>query len=109
MYGLSVIARLADECEKDTHYSHVIGTYHDLGMACVGPNPKLRQFVKIFIVISCTLVNVSVIIANTAAVTDFVVSHIADINPNLVKLYISIIYILVVITIVEPERIKIIT
>lgn len=103
-YGMWIIASLTNEIEDLTHSAKRVLTYHDLGMACV--TQKWQAFVKWTIILSCTCVNLAVVVANSANLADFFVTIIGG-DTRMMKGGLCFVYVLILACTPEPEKIKI--
>jgi hypothetical protein len=79
-------------------------TYHDAGMACVPPKYKLLT--KILVLFSCITANIAVVAANVTNISLFLSDLLAYPNLRVIKLGITIIFLIVIVLVPEPEKIK---
>jgi hypothetical protein len=79
-------------------------TYHDAGMACVPP--KYKSLTKILVLFSCITANIAVVAANVTNISIFLSDLLAYPNLRVIKLGITVLFLIVIVLVPEPEKIK---
>lgn len=85
--------------------SRSIKTYHDSAMYCFKKNSS-KQIIKVLVILSCTIANIAVIVANTSYTANFLSGLFGYSNITVFKLGITVIFMFIICVIPEPEKIK---
>ena len=105
-YGIVTLLTVTNELEVSSRCSsRSIKTYHDSAMFCFKKTSQ-KQIIKVLVILSCTIANIAVIVANTSYTANFLSGLFGYNNVTVIKIGITIIFMIVICVIPEPEKIK---